>query len=193
MFEAINSYISKCVPVAKEELDYMDELLEYKKVPKKTVLLHEGEVCNFEAYIIKGCIRTYYIDEKGIEVTLQFAIEDWWVSDIASFHDHKPSNMFIETLEDCELLTLNPQTKEILLAKLPKLERVFRLMVQRNLSVLQGRLFKTIATSGTDKYLDFINRYPTIPQRVAQHYIASYLGISPEFLSKIRTRLAKNK
>ena len=191
MFEAINSYISKCVPVAKEELDYLDELLEYKKVPKKTVLLHEGEVCNFEAYIIKGCIRTYYIDEKGIEVTLQFAIEDWWVSDIASFHDHKPSNMFIETLEDCELLTLNPQTKEQLLAKLPKLERVFRLMVQRNLSVLQGRLFKTIATSGTDKYLDFIERYPTIPQRVAQHYIASYLGISPEFLSKIRTRLAK--
>jgi CRP/FNR family cyclic AMP-dependent transcriptional regulator len=191
MFEAINSYISKCVPVAKEELDYLDELLEYKKVPKKTVLLHEGEVCNFEAYIIKGCIRTYYIDEKGIEVTLQFAVEDWWVSDIASFHDHKPGNMFIETLEDCELLTLNPQTKEMLLAKLPKLERVFRLMVQRNLSALQSRLFKTIATSGTDKYLDFINRYPTIPQRVAQHYIASYLGISPEFLSKIRTRLAK--
>ncbi|MES1222794.1 MAG: Crp/Fnr family transcriptional regulator [Bacteroidota bacterium] len=191
MFDNINNYISKCVPVTKEELEYFDELLEYKKIPKKTILLHEGEICNFEAYIIKGCIRTYYIDEKGIEVTLQFAIEDWWVSDIASFHDHKPSSMFIETLEDCELLMLNPQTKEKLLAKLPKLERVFRLMVQRNLSVLQGRLFKTIATSGEDKYLDFIKRYPGIPQRVAQHYIASYLGISPEFLSKIRTRLSK--
>ena len=99
--------------------------------------------------------------------------------------------MFIETLEDCELLLLNPETKELALSKLPKLERVFRLMVQRNLSVLQGRLFTTIATSAEDKYLDFMRRYPTIPQRVAQHYIASYLGISPEFLSKIRTRLSK--
>ena len=191
MFDTINNHMLRCGPLNKEELDFFDDLLEYKKIPKKNILLHEGEVCNFEAYIIKGCIRTYYIDEKGIEVTLQFAIEDWWVSDIASFHEHTASNMFIETLEDCELLVLNPQTKETALAKVPKLERVFRLMVQRNLSVLQGRLFKTIATSGEEKYLDFIKRYPTIPQRVAQHYIASYLGISPEFLSKIRTRLSK--
>jgi CRP/FNR family transcriptional regulator, cyclic AMP receptor protein len=191
MYESINRYILKFVSLTKAEEQVFNELLEYKKIPKKIILLHEGEVCNFEAYIIKGCIRTYYIDEKGIEVTLQFAIEDWWVSDIASFHDHKPSSMFIETLEDCELLMLNPQTKETLLLKVPKLERVFRLLVQRNLSVLQSRLFKTIATSAKDKYLDFIKRYPTIPQRVAQHYIASYLGISPEFLSKIRTRLSK--
>ncbi|MEO5681713.1 MAG: Crp/Fnr family transcriptional regulator [Chitinophagaceae bacterium] len=191
MFDSINSYLTRCSPVTGEELEYFDSLLEYKKVAKKTTLLHEGDICNFEAYIIKGCIRTYYIDEKGIEVTLQFAIEDWWVSDIASFHDHKPSSMFIETLEDCELFIINPSTKELLLSKIPKLERVFRLMVQRNLSVLQSRLFTTIATSAKDKYLDFINRYPTIPQRVAQHYIASYLGISPEFLSKTRTRLSK--
>src|SRR4051812_38475616 len=133
MYDAINQYLSKCIALAPEDLAWFDGLLEYKKVPKKTVLLQEGEICRFEAYIIKGCIRTYYINEKGIEVTLQFAIEDWWVSDIASFHDHTPSNMFIETLEDCELLLLNPETKELALAKLPKLERVFRLMVQRNL------------------------------------------------------------
>ena len=191
MFERINSYITKCTPVNALDLDYFDSLLEHKMVPKKTMLLHEGEVCNFEAFVLKGCIRTYYIDEKGFEVTLQFAIEDWWVSDIASFHDRKPSNMFIETLEDCELLLLNPETKDLLLTKLPHLEKAFRLMVQRNLSVLQNRFFKTISATATEKYLDFIERYPTIPQRVAQHYIASYLGISPEFLSKIRTRLAK--
>lgn len=155
------------------------------------MLLHEGEICNFEAYINKGCIRNYYLDENGFEVTLQFAIEDWWVSDIASFQDHQPAHMFIETLEDCELLMLSPETKEELLRKLPKLERVFRLMVQRNLAVLQSRLFKTIATSAQEKYIDFISRYPTIPQRVAQHYIASYLGISPEFLSKVRTKMSK--
>ncbi|MEP7108011.1 MAG: Crp/Fnr family transcriptional regulator [Ferruginibacter sp.] len=191
MFDQINDYVTKCTAISREELVYFNSILEYKSVPKKTILLREGDVCNFEAYIIKGCIRNYYIDENGFEVTLQFAIEDWWVSDIASFHDHTPANLFIETLEDCELLVLSPQTKEELLAKVPKLERVFRIMVQRNLAVLQSRLFKTIATSAQDKYLDFLNRYPAIPQRVAQHYIASYLGISAEFLSKVRTKMAK--
>jgi CRP/FNR family transcriptional regulator, cyclic AMP receptor protein len=191
MFNSINQYVSRCVTLSTEELAYFNSLLVYKEVPKKTILLHEGEICHFEAYIIKGCIRTYYINEKGIGVTLQFAIEDWWVSDIASFNDLTPSSMFIETLEDCRLLTLTQQTKETALFKIPGLERVFRLMVQRNLAVLQDRLFKTISSSGAEKYLDFVQRYPGIPQRVAQHYIASYLGITPEFLSKIRTRLAK--
>ena len=191
MFDQINRYATRCIPFTEDELSVFNDLMQPKSVPKKTFLLQEGEICNFEAYVVKGCVRTYYINENGFEVILQFGIEDWWVSDIASFHDHTPSSMFIETLEDSELLMLNPHTKELLLAKLPKLERVFRLMVQRNLSVLQGRLFKTIATSGEDKYLDFIKRYPSIPGRVAQHYIASYLGISPEFLSKIRSRLSK--
>ncbi len=191
MFESINDYVNKCTVINSEETAFFNALLEFKKVPKRTMLLHEGDTCNFEAFINRGCIRTFYINENGFEITLQFAIEDWWVSDIASFHERKPSSMFIETLEDCELLLLSPQTKETLLYKVPKMERVFRLMVQRNLSVMQSRLFKTMASSAQEKYLDFLNSYPTIPQRVAQHYIASYLGISPEFLSKVRTKMAK--
>ncbi len=191
MFKQINNHVTKCTNLSTDELAYFNSILEFKSVPKKTMLLHEGDVCNFEAFINKGCIRTYYIDQNGFEVILQFAIESWWVSDIASFHDRSPSNMFIETLEDCELLILSPQTKERLLLEVPKMERVFRLMVQRNLSALQSRLFKTITSTAQEKYLDFIEHYPTIPQRVPQHYIASYLGISPEFLSKVRTKLAK--
>jgi len=191
MYQQLHQYIGRCTPIAGEDLAYIDSLLEYKRYPKKTMLLQEGEICNFEAYVLKGCIRSYFVDEKGVEFTLQFAVEDWWVSDIASFHDRLPSQLFIETLEDCELLLLHPDTKERLLARIPALEKMFRLMLQRNLSVLQSRLFSTIATDATQKYLAFIERYPDIPQRVAQHYIASYLGISPEFLSKIRTRLAK--
>lgn len=191
MFDRINNYLINHANLTVEELAYFNSILQFKSFPKKTILLHEGEVCNFEAFINKGCIRTYYIDENGFEVTLQFAIEDWWVSDIASFHDQKPSNMFIETLEPCELLILSPQSKESLLSHAPQLERMFRILVQRNLSSLQARLYKTIATTAQDKYLDFIKRYPTIPQRVPQHYIASYLGISAEFLSKVRTKLAK--
>lgn len=191
MFEAINRYAARYITFSAAERDLFNSLLQPKKVPKKTFLLQEGEVCKFEAYINTGCIRTYYINETGTEVTLQFAIEDWWVSDIASFHEHKPSRMFIETLEDCDILVLTPASKEALLKGAPCFERMFRLMVQRNLSRLQERLFQTIATTAVEKYLDFLERYPTIPQRVAQHYIASYLGFSPEFLSKVRTKLVK--
>jgi CRP-like cAMP-binding protein len=190
MFEQINQYALRCMQFSQPDLDLFDSLLQYKAFPKKTFLLLEGEVCQFEAFLLKGCIRTYYIDSTGAEVTLQFAIEDWWVSDITSFQNQTPSHMYIETLEDCEVLLLTPENKEKLLSQVPGFERMFRLMVQRNLAQTQERLFRTISTSAVEKYLDFLNRYPTIPQRVAQHYIASYLGFSPEFLSKVRKKLS---
>ena len=192
MFQNINAYVLKCVNLSAGELEYFNSMLQYKTIPKKTMLLQAGNICNFEAYVIKGCIREYYSDSDGAELTLQFAVEDWWVSDITSFEDQKVSSMYIEALEDCELLMLSRESKEQLLAEVPKLERMFRLMIQRHLSVVQSRLFKTITHTGMEKYLEFIKRYPTIPQRVPQHYIASYLGMSPEFLSKLRTRHLKS-
>ncbi|WEA02880.1 Crp/Fnr family transcriptional regulator [Mucilaginibacter sp. SJ] len=191
MFQNINNYAARSVSLTAEETALFNEILEYRKIPKKTRLLTAGSVCNFEAYVNKGCIREYIIDENGAEVTLQFAVEDWWVSDLASFQDQSPAHMNIETLEDCELLILTRDSKERLLTEVPKLERMFRLMLQRHLTVVQKRLYKTIATTAMEKYLGFINRYPGIPQRVPQHYIASYLGISPEFLSKLRARNLK--
>ena len=191
MYDQINSGISRYVTFSSEELDIFDSLLEHKSVPKKTILLHEGEMCNFEAFVVKGCLRKYYIDANGFEVILQFAIENAWVSDISfSIYEDKPSQVFIETLEDCELLLFSPEAKENLFVKAPRFERAFRILMQRNLSVTQNRLFNTIAKTATEKYQEFLEHYPTIPQRVAQHYIASYLGISPEFLSKIRKKLA---
>lgn len=192
MHQNILNNVSKCIVLTEQEQGLFFNLLEEKQYPKKTMLLQEGEICQFEAYVEQGCVRTFYIDEKGFEVTLQFGIEDWWVSDIASFSDQKPSFLYIETLEDVKLLTLSPQNKELLLAEIPKFERVFRLLLQRNLSATQHRLVNTLAMSAQEKYLEFLRKYPTIPQRVPQHYIASYLGISAEFLSKIRTRLAKS-
>ena len=192
MYSSINSQISRYVDFSKEELDIFDALLEVKNVAKKTILLHEGEVCNFEAFVIKGCLRKYYIDGNGHEVVLQFAIENSWISDISfSIYETKPSQVFIETLEDCELFTFSPETKEALFLRAPRFERAFRILMQRNLSVTQNRLFSTIAKTASEKYQDFLEQYPTIPQRVAQHYIASYLGISAEFLSKVRARIAK--
>lgn len=189
MFAEINHNVKQCHAFSEAELALFNDLLLHKKVPKKTFLLQQGEVCRFEAYIIKGCIRSYYIDNNGFDVILTFAIEDWWVSDIASFHEQKPSRMFIETLEDCELLLLSPESKEELLQKVPAFERVFRLMVQKHLTSYQERVFGNIAQPAQERYLTFLQKYPSLPQRVPQHLIASYLGISPEFLSKIRSKM----
>lgn len=193
MFQNIHNYIARYVPLTAEGLELVTSSLEYKVVPKKTILLRAGEVCDFEAYVNRGCIREYLLDRRGTELTLEFAVEDWWVSDITSFENGTPSFMYIETLEDCELLLLSRASKERLLEQVPKLERMFRLMIQRHLSVVQGRLFKTITYSALDQYQEFLRRYPSIPQRVPQHYIASYLGITPEFLSKLRKQQMKRE
>jgi CRP-like cAMP-binding protein len=193
LYSQINRNISRYVTFEPEEMEIFNSLLEYKTVAKKTVLLHEGEMCNFEAFVIKGCVRKYYIDANGFEVILQFAIENAWVSDISfSIYEETPSRVFIETLEDCAFFMFSPETKETLFAKAPKFERAFRILMQRNLAVTQERLFITISKSATEKYLEFMEHYPTLSQRVAQHYIASYLGISAEFLSKVRTKIAKH-
>lgn len=192
MYSQINKNISRYVSFETGELAIFNSLLTYNKVPKKTILLHEGERCDFEAFVIKGCVRKYYIDSNGFEVILQFAIEDAWVSDTSfSIYEDNPSKVYIETLEDCEFFLFNPETKERLFIEAPKFERAFRILMQRSLSATQNRLFNTISKTATEKYLDFLELYPTLSQRVAQHYIASYLGISAEFLSKIRAKISK--
>ena len=192
MYSQINKNISRYVTFEEEELAIFNSLLAYKKVPKKTMLLREGEKCDFEAFVIKGCVRKYYIDANGFEVILQFAVENAWVGDVSfNIYEEEPSRVYIETLEDCEFFMFNPETKESLFSKVPKFERAFRILMQRNLAVTQNRLFDTISKTATEKYLEFLKQYPTLSQRVAQHYIASYLGISPEFLSKVRTKIAK--
>ncbi|WP_244518858.1 Crp/Fnr family transcriptional regulator [Parapedobacter composti] len=193
MFAPINEYANRYGNFSSEDLAFFDSLLKPRSVKKRQLLLREGEICDFEAYIIKGCIRNYYIDESGSEVILQFAVEDWWVSDIGSFHERKPSLLYIEAMEDSELLTLNPVRKEALLARVPQFERMFRLMVQRHVSAMQQRLFRTMAKTAEERYIDFMKQYPGIAMRVPQHYIAAYLGMTPEFLSKVRRRLATKK
>lgn len=192
MYQNILNNVGKCIELTDDEQALFFSFLEVKTYPKKTILLQEGEVCKFEAYIEQGCVRTYFIDDKGFEVTLQFGIEDWWVSDIASFHEQLPSKLYIETLEEVTLFEISLHNKEQLLAQIPKFEKVFRLLLQRNLSATQHRLINTLSMTAQEKYLEFMKKYPTISQRVAQHYIASYIGISAEFLSKIRTRLSKS-
>src|ERR1700741_1943100 len=191
MFESIDAYVTKCISLTADEIGYFHSLLTLKKVKKKTFLLQAGDVCDFEAFIIKGCIRVFYIDDKGDEVILHFAIENWWLGDIASAMHQKETQLFMEALEDTEILVIKTEDKEKLYQKVPKFERMFRLMIQSTHASMMNRLISTMSKPAEERYLEFIKKYPTIPQRVPQHYIASYLGISPEFLSKVRAKLAK--
>lgn len=191
MFTQIDENISRYISLSKEELDYFHSLLKLKKIKRKKLLLQAGEICDFEAYMVKGCARIYFLDKNGFEVDIMFAVEDWWVSDLASFTQQRPADLFIQTIEDCEMLFISYKDKEKLYKKIPKFERFYRILMQRSYDNTIKRLVSTIAKPAEERYNDFIKKYPKIPQRVPQHLIAAYLGISPEFLSKIRARQAK--
>lgn len=192
MYEQIDQYIAKTFQMTQEDLDFFHSILRHKKFKKKEFLLRAGEVCCYETFILKGCTRAYFMDERGAEVVLQFAVENWWVGDMASFNYLMPSNMYVEALEDTEVFQIHHDDKEELYRRIPQFERLFRLLVQRAYTVLLNRFSSMVSKSAEERYLDFIHNYPQIPQRVSQVHIASFLGVSPEFLSKIRTRLAKS-
>lgn len=190
-FEQIDRYVSRCLELRPEELQFFHSILKPVSLKKKEWLLREGEIEEHEAFVVKGCLRKYCIDDDGSEIVLQFAVEDWWIGDIASFVEQKPSQVAIQALEDAELLLIHHDDKEALFQQVPAFERMFRLMVQRSLVVLQDRFVATLAQSADVRYQAFMEKYPDIAQRVPQHYIASYLGITPEFLSRVRARMAK--
>ncbi len=191
MHEAIDRFVAKYIQLTEEELAFFHSLLKHKKLRKKNFLLQEGDICDFEAFVLKGCIRSYYLDKDGVETILLFAVEDWWVSDLTSFSEQKPSNLFIETLEDCELLSIDYKNKSRLFEKIPAFERMFRIMVQRALGVLQQRFYASVSQTAEERYLQFMEKYPLVAQRVPQHQIARYIGVSPEFLSKVRSTMYK--
>jgi len=184
MFSAIDRFVARYIHLSEEESAFFHSLLKHRQLKKRSFLLQEGEICDFEAFILKGCIRSYYLDQEGVETILLFAVEDWWVSDLTSFAERTPSNLFIETLEDCELLCIDYAGKALLFEKIPAFDHMFRLLVQRSLSVLQQRLYGVLSQTAEERYLQFLEKYPLIAQRVPQHQIARYIGVSPEFLSK---------
>jgi CRP-like cAMP-binding protein len=191
MFETIDEFVARYITLRAEDLEFFHSLLRVKKLRKKQFLLQEGDVCDFEGFILKGCTRMYYLDKEGVETILLFAVEGWWVSDITSFADRKPSNLFIETIEDTEMLTIDYAGKTRLFERVPAFEHLFRLLVQRSLGVLQQRFYAAVSQTAEERYKTFLEKYPLVAQRVPQHQIARYIGVSPEFLSKVRSTMFK--
>ena len=161
-----------------------------KKLRKRQYLLQEGDVCKYQAFVVKGILRSYTIDEKGAEHILQFAPEGWWITDLFSYLTGEPSNFTIDTLEEAELLLITRTDWEELMRKVPKLEHYFRVLIQNHLIATQRRLLQTLSQTAEEKYLCFAQMYPACMQRVPQHMIASYLGITRETLSRLRKQMA---
>jgi CRP-like cAMP-binding protein len=193
MFELLSQSIKERVSISEEEFDYAKTLFIPKKLRKRQYLLQEGDVCKYTAFVEKGMLRTFTVDEKGNEPILQFSMEGWWVADLYSFFTGEPSPYNIEALEDCELLLITQPSWEMLLQKIPVLERYFRILVQNNLIATQRRLMGAMSETAEEKYTKLINNFPGCLQRVPQHMIASYLGITRETLSRIRSQMAARK
>lgn len=155
---------------------------------RKEFLLQPGQVCAFELFVTQGCLCLYALDARGHKHVLYFATEGWWLTDIDSFTTQTPSLLYVEALEDSEFLLIRKPDKEQLNQDLPVVERLFRLMTQRTHVVLQRRLLSSFSDSASARYEDFLTTYPELAQRLTQQQIAAYLGISHEFVSKIRRR-----
>ncbi len=186
--DALVSYIEKHVPLSETEKQWILEKFRIRQVKRKETLLREGEVCRFEFFVLKGCFKSYFYDAEGREVIISFAIENWWLSDLRSLTEGIPSSLNIEALENSEVACISAEDKTLLLDKIPALNKMYLTVVQRALMAFIDRYYNSVAMSASERYHRFLLKFPGLPLRIPQHAIASYLGISPEFLSKIRAR-----
>lgn len=190
MYELFFQEFDKRVMLSQEERDVIKQYLSPKKLRKKQYLLQEGDVCKFIAFVEKGALRQYTLDENGNERIIQFALEGWTTSDLYSFLTGEIATYNIDALEDTEIILISKSAHDELLLKVPKYETFTRLQITGAYIAMQKRLTAIISCPLEERYSNFINLYPDIVQRVPQHMIASYMGLQPETLSRIRRRIS---
>ncbi len=193
MTELLKQNIAAHISLTDSEIEEFCNLFEWKTIKKKSFLLREGEVCKFEGFVTKGLFRVYHIDKNGFEQVLYFAIENWWITDIDSFTTETPSQLFIEALEDSEVLLISKKDKEFAYSNLPKVEKLFRVMTQKTHVALQRRMIDNLSKTAESRYIEFAEKYPQLIQRLSNIQVAAYLGITNVFLSNIRKKIALKK
>jgi CRP-like cAMP-binding protein len=189
MFEVLFSKVEEKIKLNDSEKEICKALFSPKKLRRRQYILQQDDICKNLIFVEKGILRSYSIDNKGNEHIIQFAPEGWWISDVYSFLTGEAAVYNIEAIEDSELLLISKSSLDELYERLPKFERYFRLLSQANMVATHRRLTSTLGASADEKYLRLLSAYPNIVARVPQHMIASYLGITPETLSRVRKRI----
>lgn len=188
MWDPLLKSLCKYIIMNTEEAEIVQSLFTCKKYRRRQYILQEGDVARHETFIRQGLTRTYEVDEKGQEHVVQFGLEDWWVGDLYSFLSEVPTKYNIDCLEDTEVLQITKPNLELLYQRVPKMERHFRIIIQNAFIAATSRVASTLTKSAVERYDEFISKYPQIEQRVPNHQIASYLGITPQSLSRIRAQ-----
>ena len=183
--------ISRIVTLTPQEQALFLSNIETKNYKAKTILLNAGEICKHSYFVNSGLLRSFNINDNIVEHVLQFACEGWWIGDMYSLLSQKPGNLFIEVMEDSEVVLLPKENQEKLYAEIPKLERFFRILTENSLVSNQERLMDNLSLTAEERFEKFCKKYPTLIQKVPQKQIASYIGVTPEFFSKMKARLLK--
>jgi CRP/FNR family transcriptional regulator, anaerobic regulatory protein len=188
MHKTIIQHIRKLVDVSESEAVVFNKYIETHQFKKKEFILQESKVCKSLYFVEKGCLRMYFINKKGIEQITQFALDGWWISDYQSFINNTPSQYNIQAIEASDIVSIARENLDILLIQLPKLERYFRRMLQKDVAGAQHRSKLLYEMSKEEFYVHFSTSFPEFMLRVPQYMIASYLGLTPEYLSELRKK-----
>ncbi|MCE3006961.1 MAG: Crp/Fnr family transcriptional regulator [Bacteroidetes bacterium] len=187
--ETLRAHIEQQVSFTAADWDILQPYLKRRTYLKRQYLLQAGDVCQYESFIVRGCMRAFQVDARGHEAVLQFGIENWWIADLNSYLTGEPARFHVEVLEDSEVIQIDRTDLETIYTRIPVLESYFRRLFQKGFAAAQLRLIDMITHSALDRYQQFLRQYPTLSQRIPQRHIAAYLGITPEHLSKIRQQL----
>ncbi len=189
--KALIEYFNRLLPLDERESAFVRKICRERIIKKREFILQEGEICKYNTFVVEGCFKMYLVDHKGRVHNLQFATENWWIGDIGSFHSETPTKLNIEALENSIVLQIKKEDQLKLFEDYPKFNRIFRVLAENAMVALQRRILQNISSTAEERYLDFLDKHPQLFNRISNVQIASYLGVTPEFLSTIRKRLTK--
>lgn len=189
--EQLIAFFAQYIPLKDIEKNELKSRVIEKRIKRRQFILQENDVCRYYTFVVSGCFKMYRVDDNGAEHNIQFAAENDWIADISSFHSGKPSRLYIEAIEPSVILQLDATNLIYLYHNYPKFDRIFRVIAENNFIELQNRVLQNISSTGDERYQAFLEQYPKLAGRLPNTQIASYIGITPEFLSKIRRINAK--
>lgn len=188
MYPELLTHIKRYVQLTPQQEELLCSKLELKKFRKKEMILEVGKICQGNYFVVKGLVRQYFVNSKLNEQIIQFGIEDWWIADQDSLMSNRPATTYIQTIEASDLLLLTEKNRVILCQEIPQLESYFRMMMQKAFVAAQRRIGFIFNQSDEERYRNFIKLFPGFVQRVPQYMLASYLGFTPQFLSRLRAK-----